>query len=207
NISPDLRYGFTKELAQIYTKLCEGQMLDISFEQVPFTDIMEKDVTHMQYLKTGVLFEFSCVTGARIALNKMEDPIISTIREYAKLAGTAFQIQDDIIGILGESDKIGKPVGSDIRVGKRTLIAVHAVTNASNEDKISLLKTLGNMEASDSDIRDCVQLISNIGSIDYARKLAQGMAAKAIDLTTKLPQNQQTELLRDFARYMIERQV
>ena len=207
NISPDLRYGFTKELAQIYTKLCEGQMLDISFEQVPFTDIMEKDVTHMQYLKTGVLFEFSCVTGARIALNKMEDPIISTIREYAKLAGTAFQIQDDLIGILGESDKIGKPVGSDIRVGKRTLIAVHAVNNASNEDKISLLKTLGNMEASDSDIRDCVQLISNIGSIDYARKLAQDMAAKAIDLTTKLPQNQQTELLRDFARYMIERQV
>ncbi|MCE7736011.1 MAG: polyprenyl synthetase family protein [Candidatus Heimdallarchaeota archaeon] len=207
NISSDLRYGFTRELGQIYTKLCEGQMLDISYEQVPFSEISEDDVTNMQYLKTGVLFEFSCVTGARIALNKMEDPIISVVREYAKLAGTAFQIQDDLIGILGESDKIGKPVGSDIRVGKRTLIAIHAVSNASKEEKIELLKVLGNAEASESEIQGCVELIKKIGSVDYARKLAQEMATKAVDLTSKLPQNDQTQLLKEFANYMIERQV
>ncbi|MHA2275722.1 MAG: polyprenyl synthetase family protein, partial [Candidatus Kariarchaeaceae archaeon] len=81
NITSDLKFGFTKELGQIYTKLCEGQMLDISYENREFTDLTENDITQMQYLKTGVLFEFSCVTGARIALNTMKDPMIDLVRE------------------------------------------------------------------------------------------------------------------------------
>lgn len=205
NISSDLRYGFTKELGQIYTKLCEGQMLDISYEKVPFVDLEESQITHMQYLKTGVLFEFACVTGARIALNKMEDQIIDVIREYAKLAGTAFQIQDDLIGIIGESDKIGKPVGSDIKAGKRTLIAIHAVSNSSEDQKEALLQTLGNKDATDEDITNCVRIISEIGSIEYARNLAREMATKAVNLTNQLPHNKQAGLLKEFASYMIER--
>ncbi|OLS28743.1 MAG: Short chain isoprenyl diphosphate synthase [Candidatus Heimdallarchaeota archaeon LC_2] len=205
NITPELKYGFTKELGQIYTKLCEGQMLDISFENVPFIELDEAQITHMQYLKTGVLFEFACVTGARIALNKMEDEVIDVIREYAKLAGTAFQIQDDLIGIVGESNKIGKPVGSDIKAGKRTLIAIHGIKNANDHQKEILLQTLGDKNVTEAEISNCVNVLSDIGSIKYAQKLAKQMATKAVDLTKQLPQNKQTELLKEFANYMIER--
>lgn len=204
-LADDLKYTFTRELAQIYTKLCEGQMYDISFETTPFEDLTQADVTGMQYLKTGVLFEFSCITGARLALKKTEDPLIDLIREYAQLSGTAFQIQDDLMGIIGDSKEIGKPVGSDILTGKRTVIAVHAVTNGNERQRNILLETLGNRDASAEQINVCISTMEEIGSIQYAKLLAKDMAEKAIKLTAKLPQNFQTSLLAEFAKYMIER--
>lgn len=206
-LSYDLRYAFTKELGQIYMKLCEGQMYDIGFETREINSLTVDDVTNMQYLKTGVLFEYSCVTGARIALNKLEDPIIDIVRNYARLAGTAFQIQDDIIGLIGKEEEIGKPVGSDIREGKRTLIAIYAFLNASDLQKDQMLKGFGNSDASKEDIDLCLKTMFEIGSIDNAKKLAEQKARKAIDLTSMLPQNQNTEILAAFAKYMVDRAI
>lgn len=204
-LSYEMKYWFSKDLAEIYIKLCEGQMLDIGFETRPFEEITVEDITHMQYLKTGVLFEFACMTGARIAMGKMDDPLIDLIREYAKLSGTAFQIQDDIIGLVGDAEKVGKPIGSDIIEGKRTLIAVHAVTNADENQKEVLINTLGNENASTDEIERCLQTMKDIGSIDYAYALAVDMAKKAAELTSNLPENDSTNLLTIFAKHMIER--
>jgi geranylgeranyl diphosphate synthase type I len=159
----------------------------------------------MQYLKTGVLFEFSCMTGARIALNRMEDPQIDIVQKFAKLAGTAFQIQDDIIGLVGEEEKVGKPIGSDIIEGKRTLIAVHGVTHANPEQKAILLNALGNANASTEEVKACLDVMKEIGSIQYAFEMARDMAKEAAELTDQLPKNDNSRLLKNFAAYMIER--
>lgn len=206
SIDDDICHQFSTKLANIYVELCHGQMLDISFENKEFTDITVEEITKMQYLKTGVLFEFSCVTGAKIALNSTDDPLIDTVREYAKLAGTAFQIQDDIIGLLGDEEKVGKPIGSDIREGKRTLIAVHAVLNADDTQKELLITTLGNHKASEDEIKSCLNTMQVIGSVDYAKNMAQDMAEKAMKLVDELPVNDQSKLLKMFAAYMIERE-
>jgi geranylgeranyl diphosphate synthase type I len=200
-----MKYRFSKDLAEIYIRLCHGQMLDIGFENREFNDLTMDEITKMQYLKTGVLFEFSCMTGARIALNKMEDPLIDVVQKYAKLAGTAFQIQDDIIGLVGEEETVGKPIGSDITEGKRTLIAVHAVTHANSEQKKVLLHALGNHNATSDEIRACLDTMKEIGSIQYAFDMARDMAKEAAELTDQLPENDNTALLKNFAAYMIER--
>lgn len=205
NVTPELKYALSTELGQIYVRLCEGQMRDIAFETTSFNDITLEAVKKMQYLKTGVLFEFSCVTGARIALNKIEDPKIDLIRKYAKLAGTAFQIQDDLIGLLGKTEETGKPVGADIRVGKKTLIAVHAAENANQSQKSRLLEILGKHDGSDNEVHECLEIMKEIGSIDYAKSTALEMAKEAVELTKELPQNEQTKLLAAFAEYMVNR--
>jgi len=205
NLTDELRYAISKELAEIYIKLCHGQMLDIGYEDINFNDLSIEQIKNMQYLKTGVLFEFSCVTGARLALNKLEDDFIDLIREYAIFSGTAFQIQDDIIGLIGEPDEIGKPVGSDIIEGKRTIIAVHAVNNANPSQKTELLSILGNKSATPTDIERCLQLMHEIGSINYAKALATDLAQKAIEITDLLPKNKNTELLKAFGSHMVER--
>ncbi|MCY3411982.1 MAG: polyprenyl synthetase family protein [Candidatus Heimdallarchaeota archaeon] len=201
----EMRYEISKGLASIYTQLCHGQMLDINFEQTEFADLSIDDITFMQNLKTGVLFEFSCVTGARIALKKLDDPMIDIIREYAHLAGTAFQIQDDIIGLLGDEEEVGKPIGSDIRQGKRTLIAVHAYVHANAEQRERLMVGLGNHEATEDEIKQALEVMKEIGSIEHAIKLAKDMSSQAMQLADKLPENGYSALLKEFASYMISR--
>ncbi|MHA2503736.1 MAG: polyprenyl synthetase family protein [Candidatus Kariarchaeaceae archaeon] len=204
-VSYEMKYHFTKNLAKVYVQLCHGQMLDIGFEDRPFDNLTLDELKGMQYLKTGVLFEFACVTGARLALNKIEDPLIEKVREYAKLAGTAFQIQDDIIGIIGDEAEVGKPIGSDIIEGKRTMIAVHAVNNANEEQLVRLKTALGNHDATPQQIEACKNAMQEIGSIEYASNLALEMANQAVEITKELPQNSNTEILREFALYMISR--
>ncbi|MHA2169917.1 MAG: polyprenyl synthetase family protein [Candidatus Kariarchaeaceae archaeon] len=207
SLTYELRYAINKELAMIYTKLCEGQMYDIGFETRDIQNISVEDVKNMQYLKTGVLFEFACITGARIALNKLKDPLINCIREYARLAGTAFQIQDDIIGLIGDEEAIGKPVGSDIRVGKRTLISTHALTHASDAQKKIILTAFENKNATTQEVTACINMIEAIGSITHARDIAEKMAIQAREVTKQLPDNEQTRLLAEFASYMVQRKL
>ncbi len=203
----ELKYNLSAKLANIYAQLCHGQMLDISFEKMDFESMNIDMVKDMQYLKTGVLFVFACISGAQIALNKLEDPLIDIIKEYARYVGTAFQIQDDIIGLIGDPKKVGKPIGSDIREGKRTQIAIHAITHANDEQKEILMKILGNHNASDEEINQALELIKQIGSIEYAKNLAIELASKAKDLIKELPQNDNSELLMEFADFMISREL
>ncbi|MHA2249528.1 MAG: polyprenyl synthetase family protein [Candidatus Kariarchaeaceae archaeon] len=207
DFSYELKYAISNELGRIYTKLCEGQQYDISFETQDVNSISIEDVTTMQYLKTGVLFEFSCITGARIALNKMEDSMIDLIRNYAKLAGTAFQIQDDIIGLIGEEKEVGKPIGSDIKQGKRTLIAIHAFSHATEHQKSIMSIAFENTDASTEEVKQCLGVMEELGSIQFAKELAEEKAKAAIELTKKLPQNSKTEILASFAKYMVEREL
>jgi geranylgeranyl diphosphate synthase type I len=120
SLTYELRYAINKELAMIYTKLCEGQMYDIGFETRDIQNISIEEVKNMQYLKTGVLFEFSCITGARIALNKLKDPLIDYISTHAltnasdaqkKIILTAFENQNatalEVTSCINVIDAIG----------------------------------------------------------------------------------------------------
>ena len=60
----------------------------------------------------------------------------------ADSVGLAFQIQDDYLDVVSEEEDLGKPVGSDIVEGKMTLMVVHALSKASEEDKKELISIL-----------------------------------------------------------------
>ncbi|MBM4237800.1 MAG: polyprenyl synthetase family protein, partial [Euryarchaeota archaeon] len=103
--------------------IAEGQQMDFDFES-------KSDVTPAEYLemvekKTAVLFSCAAEGGAIIA--EGTDAQVRDMREYGRLLGIAFQIWDDVLGITGEEKDLGKPIGSDIRNGKRTLIVLHAL--------------------------------------------------------------------------------
>ncbi len=193
-------------LALKYTELCHGQMLDIGFTERPIETITVEDVQEMQYLKTGVLFEFCCVSGAQIGMRKLEHPWIDAIRNFAKKAGTAFQIQDDILGIVEDSSKTGKPQFSDLREGKRTIIAVHAFNNASEEQKATLRKYFGNHSATQDELTKIFEVFKEVGSIDYAKSLALDLAKSALNDLNELPDSENKKILEEFALLMISRE-
>ncbi len=190
-------------LAQAASTIAEGQAMDMAFEER--TDVTEEEYFQMIYKKTAALFEASTKIGALVGGGRVED--VELLGNYGKNLGIAFQIQDDILGVIGEEEKLGKPVGSDIREGKKTIIVIHALRKASLKDKEKLLEALGNRSLSKEKINDVISLLISTGSIEYAKEIALKYAntAKNIIENMKVKDYEAKEMLIELANYVVKR--
>lgn len=184
-------------------EICRGQALDMLFEG-------RKEITEDEYLnmvsgKTGALIEASAKVGALLGNGSREQ--VRALAEYGRLIGMAFQIQDDVLGIVGEPQKFGKPIGSDIREGKRTLIVIRALKVASKGDKEKLLRVLGNRRAPDAQLKRAVDVLKRAGAIDYADQKAREFVAKAKSKLGALPRSEAKQLLVKLADFTVEREL
>jgi farnesyl diphosphate synthase len=105
-----------------------GQMMDIEAEG---HSLAPADVVLLQRMKTGALFEFSCLAGAMLAQAGAEHH--ARLKGYARDFGLAYQITDDLLDAVGSEEKTGKAVGKDMEQGKATLISIHGVDGARAE--------------------------------------------------------------------------
>ena len=182
--------------------LCEGQALDISFPQA--MDVTEKDYLDMIGGKTSALF-MACAEVGAIAGGATKTRV-AALGKFAWDAGLAFQIVDDILGITADEEKLGKPVGSDIREGKKTLIMIHALTNA-NEEQMSVLKrAVGVESASKEDIDAVVKTLEEIGSIQYAKDEAEKYMTSAFESIKVIPDGPSKQELIDLVNYFVQRE-
>lgn len=115
-------------------QVCEGQQLDIDYEKQ--NDIGLDDYIHMVALKTSVLLacslQMGAITGGAGAGN------CDHLYQFGKNLGIAFQIQDDYLDAFGDASKIGKEVGGDIRQNKKTFLLLHALENATPQQRAQL---------------------------------------------------------------------
>lgn len=188
--------------------LLEGQTLDIQFSKLPIESLNEDLVVDMLCKKTGALYEYAGKAGAMIGLNEInpDNNLIKYISQFTSGCAIAFQIQDDILGITGDEQKLGKPVGSDIREGKRTLIACHAFNNADNRQKKRLLGILGNQNATDEEIHESIDLLNELDGIEYARNLSKQFMENSKNNLENIPESKYKDLLSIWAEYMIKRE-
>lgn len=105
-----------------------GQMIDM---QAPTRALSPADVILLQRLKTGALFEFSCVAGA--ILGEAGPAAEDRMRLYARDLGLAFQIADDLLDVTGTTEALGKTAGKDVQQGKATLVSVYGIEGARAE--------------------------------------------------------------------------
>jgi len=134
-----------------------------------------------------------------------DDKKAVALSNFTSRCGTAFQLQDDILGIIGNEKQLGKPVGSDIREGKRTTITYYAFKNASPQQKAKLKNVLGNHEASREEINKVVQLLLELGGISETKRMAQRIIGEARPELDVLPDSHYKELLLAWADFMISR--
>lgn len=163
-------------LAKSCVDVCEGQLLDISMAN------SEKIPSQSQYIKmiekkTAALFEVSCAMGAICANAKRKD--VSNLSSFGKNLGIAFQITDDLIGVLGDSKITKKPVGNDLREGKKSLPILLAINRAKGENKEIILKAFGNSFATQDDIEKALKIIRRLKIEKTVRHQAQSYAQKA----------------------------
>ncbi len=197
-----------QELAsQVTPLLVEGEALDVQYA-ARACQLSEDQVLDMLWKKTGALYEFAGRAGAAIALDEAapDSPAVQAIARFGSLCGAAFQIQDDILGIVGDADQLGKPVGSDIREGKSTLLTLKALERADERGRERILRTLGDDGASADDIAAVSAFIRDLGVIDYAQDISHRYVNEALAQLATLPDNEHRRLLVLWAEYLIARE-
>src|SRR5690606_37028703 len=120
-----------------------GWRLETLLKQRALGEVEKKDVEKAMWLVSG---QYSILWHLRIGqlfAGATYGKWDQSLDEYGQHIGLAFQIQDDILGLLGEPEKTGKPVGHDFREGKKTLLLLHAYQSGSDDDKLFLQEHLG----------------------------------------------------------------
>ncbi|MFA5966911.1 MAG: polyprenyl synthetase family protein [Patescibacteria group bacterium] len=189
------------------TEVLQGEMLDMEFAVSPLEQISEAQIIDMLNKKTASTLAWCGRTGILVGLGKLElqHPFISIVETICRQAGLAFQLHDDILGLLGNEQELGKPVGSDIREGKRTIIVAHAYARASLEEKELISRVLGNRQASDSEISQVKDLLIRLGGVDYAQKLAADYIEQAQIALNSLPDHPTKGYFKEWIDFIIER--
>lgn len=185
----------SKLLADVCVKICEGQYLDMSFEERE--GVSEEEYLEMVEKKTATLLAASSTLPA--VLYGERDEVVKTLWDYGINCGIAFQIQDDILDLVGK-EKIGKDWGSDIVEGKKTLIMLKAMEMGVEID------IYGRGEASMGEIEEAVRKLEDCGAIEYARKKAMQFAGRAKESLKVLPESRARKLMEQLADYIVTRE-
>jgi geranylgeranyl diphosphate synthase, type II len=136
-LQPEEKIFVMKELAKASGPegMVAGQMLDLEGEE---KSLSIKELKDIHGLKTGELIRFAIRCGAY--LGGATPPQIEALDEYAKAIGLIFQIQDDILDVIGEEKEIGKRVGSDEERHKSTYPKILGLNGAIEEKKYYINK-------------------------------------------------------------------
>ena len=181
--------------------LCEGQVLDLSY---PSSDkVSEEDYILMVEGKTSALFKACAEVGVLVGGGSDEE--VKSLGQAWWDAGVAFQLIDDVLGVTADEKTLGKPVGSDIREGKKTMLVIHALNNATLSQRSMLLNVLGNRSAFKNEISEAMTLLKEIGSIDYTINIAKEYCDSAISGHQNLPESQAKKELVERINFFVKR--
>ena len=183
-------------------EICQGQAFDMIFESR--RSVSEEEYLSMVGRKTGALTEATAKVGALLGGGTPEQ--VEALAGYGRLIGIAFQMQDDVLGVVGDQKKFGKPIGSDLREGKRTLVIIRALSTAAERDRRAVLRVLGKREASKGEMEAAIEALKRSGAVDYVAGLARKMVFDAKSRLEALPDSGAKEVLLALADFVVERE-
>ncbi len=205
-VSADVTLLLARELCEkVDRELISGEALDVELAYRPIAEVRPREVERMITLKTGSLLRFCAEAGARIALGHCrEDDRIRRLGDFAAAAGIAFQLKDDWLGVFGDEAVFGKPVGSDIRSAKPTLLVLSALEKLKGRQRRALLDCLGS--DTPTALSTARVLISETGADAAILAKASRLADKAQAALRPLPPNRHKLLLLSLADAFINRE-
>ncbi len=189
--------------------LISGETLDtkngVLYGEGSFYRLTKDEVTYMMKGKTGALFAVSALSGALIGSRQTDPdlPACKALARFAELCGVAFQLQDDILGITSTKETLGKPIGSDIREGKPTILLLTAYENATCEEKEFLRRTVGSSK-NEEDILTAGNILIRRG-LEETRALAANYLKQAEEALAILPDSSYKQLLEAWRSFMLDR--
>ncbi len=206
-----------KQMLRGVANTAYGQAYDVTLEisaigRLAFgSNWTEDDVISLHKAKTAIYtYENPLLVGAALA-GITDVKIKGILSDYALDGGVAFQLQDDILGVFGREEDTGKSADSDLKQGKCTLLILKVLETGNEEEKMAVEKVWGRLEASRADLDLAKKAIEESGALEYSRKLAKKLAARAAKTANKLRKfdldGEAIDYFVGIAEYMVEREV
>ena len=207
----ELAFEIASEFAQLSNTIVEGQHIELSWVDSNRWDLTEADYWTMCVKKTA---SYTCITpcrvGALIAGTSKNE--IDLFVDMGKNLGVAFQIQDDVLNLIGEERLYGKEIGGDISEGKRTLILIHLLNTCSQTEANRVIEIMEQRRENKAptEIQEVLTLMDRYGSIQFAQQRAKTLAQTASTqfngALSHLPPTQAKDIFLRLIHFVIERE-
>jgi len=174
-------YTISKVLADTSVRMTEGEIQQLY--SANSSDQGIRDYFYRIKRKTALLIAASCQLGA-VACGAPES-VHLPLRRYGHSIGMAFQITDDILDLVADEEKLGKPIGSDLKQGIVTLPLIHALRHSPQRDRLK--KILDDGGKGPEDVKEACEIIVSGGGIEYSNKIVQRYIDNAKRQLDRLP--------------------
>jgi len=165
----------TKVLTRACLELCEGQYLDIEYEDRVDTSVDE--YVDMAARKTAALFAAATHLGAYLGSEDRE--LVDSFRLFGRELGMVFQINDDILGIWGTRETVGKSA-DDICQRKKTLPVAYGLQSSKGATRVRLRKLYSKESIEGEDIEKVTKILDDLGARERAENMARQYYRKAL---------------------------
>ncbi len=199
----EIKNKVLRRFNQVLLDTVFGQAVDVSYEHLD--RVSEKDVLRVHHYKTanytitGPLQYGALFAGA-------SDNQVKKIEKYGLPVGIAFQLRDDELGLFADEKTLGKPVGSDVKENKNTLLHLKALELAKGEDKKFVKSIYGKKNITKKELDRVRRITQETGSLAYSQKMAKRLVEQGKKFIPLVSKNSgQAETLANMADFMIER--
>ena len=186
-------------MANTPNTIAEGEVLQLIHCGNP--DITETEYMDVIYRKTGKLFEAGVSIGAVLA--DQSQIVESSLTEYGRHLGIAFQLIDDIFDYSSSVEIMGKNIGDDLAEGKPTLPLIYALERCNSQEQLMIREAIENKDSKDSE--QIIECIKSCGALALATEKAKATSEKAISALESLPESQYKDALIKLARFSTDR--
>lgn len=199
-----------KEIERMGSESVEGQAMELEWVRGRRWQLADRHYHLMTCKKTCW---YTCITPCRIGalIGGGAGVDLDFFIRFGTLLGTAFQIQDDLLNLIGEEGRYGKETAGDLWEGKRTLMLIHLLERCSARERQRVVAVLSKNrdEKSEEEVQAVLALMHRHGCLDYGRAVASSFARRARGLFARdlrdLPETPSKRFLRETIDYVIHR--
>ncbi len=194
-------FRLLKIVSNAVREMSEGELLQI--EKARKLDIEESVYFEIIRKKTASLIASCCATGA--ASTTSDPGIQEKMWEFGELAGTAFQIKDDLFD-YNMHNKTGKPGAADIREQKMTLPLIYLLSQSGRAEKRHIISTVKNHHDDQKRVNELILKVESSGGLKYAHEKMLEYRGKALVILAGFPENEYRKSLEQLVMFATERE-
>ena len=188
-------------LGECYRAATMGEYLDL--EMAERDNVAETDYAEMIRLKTGALIGAASASGAIIGCASKDDEATSAAFGFGESLGMAYQVQDDVLDLMGEESIIGKPIFTDIRRGKKSLVIIHLLAHSSKEEA-NFIRSMFDRDGpyAEWEIDKTKKLLDKYDSALYAQEFAADCIERAEAFLQRVKESNARDRLLELSSYL-----
>ena len=200
-MAAELESSTSKIIAEAAVRLCEGELKQTV--QKNKWQLNESEYIEAITEKSAVLFSSACYLGGLLA--NASQTQARSLAEFGLNAGIAFQLTDDVLDIIGDENKTGKTLGSDMGTHKLTLAVIHLLGTTNDSERNGIIETHLENKEIHRDRDALINMLDRSGSLDYARRRSQEYVNAAVEALCDLERSAAREALVEMAEFMTNR--